>query len=79
MGIPAGSFGLCRLLSNLEAGALVRGPREGLLILACVAMWCLGEILLVEDWESHEGHAMPERLANIPVEYVFQPDAARQT
>jgi hypothetical protein len=41
-------------------------------------MWCPGEILLLENWESHLNHAMLERLANIPVEYVFQPDAARQ-
>ena len=37
------------------------------------------EILLSEHWEGYLDHAMLERLASIPIEFVFQPDAARET
>ena len=41
-------------------------------------MWRPVEILLFEHWESHLDLAMLERLASIPIEFVFPPDAARQ-
>lgn len=72
--VLAGSFGLRSLLSNFEERALVQGLREGLLILGWVAMWRPVEILLFERWESHLDHAMLERLASMPIEFVFQPD-----
>ena len=78
LGVLAGSFGLRGLLSNIEGRALVQGLGEGLLILGWVAMWRPVEILLFEHWESHLDHAMLERLATIPVGFVFQPDTARQ-
>lgn len=77
-GVLAGSFGLRSLLSNVEERALVQGLGEGLLILGWVAMWRPVEILLFEHWESHLDHAMLERLARIPIEFVFQPDAGRE-
>ena len=78
-GVLAASFGLRSLLSNVEGRALVQGLEEGLLILGWVAMWRPVEILLFEHWESHLDHAMLERLASIPLEFVFQPDTARDT
>jgi hypothetical protein len=78
LGVLAGSFGLRSLLSNVEGRALVQGLGEGLLILGWVAMWRPVEILLFEHWESHLDHAMLERLASIPIEFVFQPDAVRE-
>ena len=77
-GVLAGSFWLRSLLSDVERRTLVQGLSEGLLILGWVAMWRPVEILLFEHWESHLDHAMLERLASIPVEFVFQPDAARE-
>ena len=73
-GVLAASFGLRSLLGNLEGQALVQGLGEGLLILGWVAMWRPVEILLFEHWESHLDHAMLDRLASIPIEFVFQPD-----
>jgi hypothetical protein len=78
-GVLAGSFWLRSLLSAVKERPLVQGLSEGLLILGWVAMWRPVEILLFEHWESHLGHALLERLANIPVEFVFQPDTARET
>ncbi|MEX1185222.1 MAG: hypothetical protein WEA80_01360 [Gemmatimonadaceae bacterium] len=78
LGVLAGSFWLRSLLSAVEASTLVQGLGEGLLILGWVVMWRPVEILLWEHWESHLDHAMLERLASIPVEFVFQPDAERQ-
>lgn len=79
LGVLAGSLGLRSLLSNVEGRALVQGLEEGLLILGWVAMWRPVEILLFEHWESHLDHAMLKRLGSIPIEFVFQPDAARGT
>ena len=76
-GVLAGSFWLRSLLSDVERRTLVQGLSEGLLILGWVAMWRPVEILLFEHWESHLDHAMLERLASIPVEFVFQPHAAQ--
>lgn len=73
-GVLAASFGLRSLLGNLDGPALVQGLGEGLLILGWVAMWRPVEILLFEHWESHLDHAMLDRLASIPIEFVFQPD-----
>ena len=73
-GVLAASFGLRSLLGSLEERALVQGLGEGLLILGWVAMWRPVEILLFEHWESHLDHAMLDRLASIPIEFVFQPD-----
>ena len=79
LGVLAGSFGLRSLLSNVDGRTtLVQGLGEGLLILGWVAMWRPVEILLFEHWESHLDHAILERLASIPIEFVFQPDAAWQ-
>ena len=78
-GVLAGSFWLRSLLSGVTERPLVQGLSEGLLILGWVAMWRPVEILLFEHWESHLGHAMLDRLASIPVEFVFQPDAAHET
>ncbi len=77
LGVLAGSFGLRSLLRDVE-GTLIQGLEEGLLILGWVAMWRPVEILLFEHWESHLDHAMLERLASIPIKFVFQPDAGRQ-
>ena len=79
LGVLAGSLGLRSLLSNVEGRALVEGLEEGLLILGWVAMWRPVEILLFEHWESHLDHAMLQRLGSIPIEFGFQPDAARDT
>lgn len=76
-GVLAASFGLRSLLSNADGRPLVQGLGEGLLILGWVAMWRPVEILLFEHWESHLDHAMLDRLASIPIEFVFQADAAR--
>ena len=73
-GVLAASFGLRSLLGSLEGRALVQGLGEGLLILGWVAMWRPVEVLLFEHWESHLDHAMLDRLASIPIEFVFQPD-----
>jgi hypothetical protein len=78
LGVLAGSLGLRSLLSNVEGRALVQGLGEGLLILGWVAMWRPVEILLFEHWESHLDHARVERLASIPIEFVFEPDGAPQ-
>ena len=78
LGVLASSFGLRSLLSNIEEPAVIQGLGEGLLILGWVAMWRPVEILLWEHWESHLDHALLERLASVPVEFVFQPDAARE-
>lgn len=78
LGVLAGSFWLRSLLSAVEASTLVQGLGEGLLILGWVVMWRPVEILLWEHWESHLDHAMLKRLASIPVEFLFQPDADRQ-
>lgn len=78
LGVLAGSIGLRSLLSDIEGQPLVQGVGEGLLILGWVAMWRPVEILLFEHWESHLDHAMLERLASIPIEFVFQPDVERQ-
>ena len=78
LGVLAASLGLRSLLSNVEGRPLVQGLEEGLLILGWVAMWRPVEILLFEHWESHLDHAMLDRLASIPIEFVFQPDATRQ-
>ena len=78
LGVLAGSLGLRSLLSNVEGRPLVQGLQEGLLILGWVAMWRPVEILLFEHWESHLDHAMLDRLASIPIEFLFQPDATRQ-
>ena len=68
------TFGLRSLLSDVEGRTLVEGVEEGLLILGWVAMWRPVEILLFEHWESHLDHAVLERLASIPIEFVFNPD-----
>jgi hypothetical protein len=78
VGILGGSFWLRSVLSNTAGPALAQGLGEGLLILGWVAMWRPVEILLFEHWESHLDHVVLERLASIPVEFVFQPDAARE-
>lgn len=78
LGVLAGSLGLRGLLSDIEGRPLVQGLGEGLLILGWVAMWRPVEILLFEHWGSHLDHAMLKRLASIPIEFVFQPDADRQ-
>lgn len=78
LAVLAGSLGLRSLLSNVDGRPLVQGLEEGLLILGWVAMWRPVEILLFEHWESHLDHAMLERLASIPIEFVFQPDASPQ-
>lgn len=78
LGVLAASLGLRSLLSNVEGRPLVQGLEEGLLILGWVAMWRPVEILLFEHWESHLDHAMMERLASIPIGFVFQPDASRE-
>lgn len=78
LGVLAGSFWLRSLLSDVEASTLVQGLGEGLLILGWMVMWRPVEILLWEHWESHLDHAMLRRLASIPVEFLFQPDADRQ-
>ena len=41
-------------------------------------MWRPVEILLFEHWESHLDHASLERLASIPIDFVFQSDVAGQ-
>lgn len=74
LGVLAGSIGLRSLLSDIEGRPLVQGLGEGLLILGWVAMWRPVEILLFEHWESHLDHAMLERLASVPIEFVFRPD-----
>lgn len=74
LGVLAGTFGLRSLLSNVEGRTLVQGLGEGLLILGWVAMWRPVEILLFEHWESHLDHALLERLAGIPIEFVFYSD-----
>ena len=79
LGILGGSFWLRSLLSNIEGRALAQGLGEGLLILGWVAMWRPVEILLFEHWESHLDHVILERLASIPVEFVFRPDAGAVT
>ena len=79
LGVLATSFGLRSLLSNFDGRALAEGVGEGLLILGWVAMWRPIEILLFEHWEGHLDHAMLERLASIPIDFVFQPEAARET
>lgn len=56
---------------------LAEGLEEGLLILGWVMMWRPIDILLFEHWESHLGHATLRRLASIPIEFAFQPDADR--
>ena len=66
------------LLREIEGRALVQGIEEGLLILGWVAMWRPVEILLFEHWESHQDHAMLQRLASIPIEFVFLPGTSRQ-
>ena len=48
------------------------------MILGWVAMWRPVEILLFEHG-IHLDHAMLERLASIPIEFVFQPDASEET
>lgn len=73
LGVLAGSIGLRSLLGDFEGQPLVQGIGEGLLILGWVAMWRPVEILLFEHWESHLDHAVLERLASIPIEFVFQP------
>ena len=78
LAVLAGSFWLRSLLNDVKQRALVQGLGEGLLILGWVAMWRPVEILLFEHWESHLNHAMLERLASIPVEFVYQSDAARE-
>ncbi len=79
IGVLAGSFWLRSLLSRVEGPAVAQGLGEGLLILGWVAMWRPVEILLFEHWESHVGHATLERLASMPIEFVFQPDATMDT
>lgn len=78
LAILALSVGLRSLLRDAEGQALAQGLAEGLLILGWVAMWRPVEILLFEHWESHLDHAMLERLASIPVEFSFLPDAELQ-
>ena len=75
LGILAASFWL-RSLLNVRSRAPIQGLAEGLLILGWVSMWRPVEILLFEHWESHLDHAIVERLASIPLEFVFHPDAA---
>ena len=79
LGVLAGSFWLRSLLSDVQGRPLGQGLGEGLLILGWVAMWRPVEILLFEHWESHLDHAMLERLASVPIEFVFQPDASEET
>jgi hypothetical protein len=79
LGVLAGSFWLRSLLSGVQARPLAQGLGEGLLILGWVAMWRPVEILLFEHWESHLDHAVLERLASIPIEFVFQPDPSEET
>ena len=74
LGVLAGSFWLRSLLSAVEASTVVQGLGEGLLILGWVVMWRPVEILLFEHWESHLDHAVLERLASVPIEFVFRPD-----
>ena len=74
MAVLTVTFGLRNLLSDAEGRTLEEGLGEGLLILGWVAMWRPVEILLFEHWESHLDHKVPERLASIPMEFVFQPD-----
>jgi hypothetical protein len=71
------SVGLRSLLHDVEARALAQGLSEALLILSWVAMWRPVEILLFEHWESHLDHAVLDRLAGIPVEFVILPVAVR--
>ena len=78
LGVLAGSIWLRSLLRDVAGRALVQGLEEGLLILGWVAMWRPVEILLFEHWESHLDHATLERLASIPIECVFQPEAAQE-
>lgn len=78
LGVLAASLWLRSMLSNVQGDALAQGIGEGLLILGWVAMWRPVEILLFEHWESHLDHAMLERLANIPIEFVFQPERSRK-
>lgn len=78
LGVLAASLGLRSLLSEVEGQTLVQGIGEGLLILGWVAMWRPIEILLFEHWESHLDHAILERLASIPIEFVFQPEEPGQ-
>lgn len=77
LGVLAGSFWLRGLLSGIEGQTLAQGLGEGLLILGWVAMWRPVEILLFEHWESHLDHATLERLASVPIAFVFRPDAAQ--
>ena len=76
LGVLGGSIWLRSLLSNIAGRALAQGLGEGLLILGWVAMWRPVEILLFEHWESHSDHTILERLASIPIEFAFRPDAA---
>ena len=78
LGVLAGSIWLRSLLRDIEGRALVQGIEEGLLILGWVAMWRPVEILLFEHWESHQDHAMLQRLASIPIEFVFPSGTSRQ-
>lgn len=71
VGVLAGSFWLRSLLSDVPSRALVQGLEEGLLILGWVAMWRPVEILLFERWESHPDHTRLEKLASMPIEFVF--------
>jgi hypothetical protein len=72
--ILAASARLRNLLGDVEGRGLAVGLAEGLLILGWVAMWRPIEILLYEHWESHLDHAVLDRLASIPVEFLILPD-----
>ena len=77
LAVLAGNVVLRSLLRDVEGRMLAEGLEEGLLILGWVLMWRPIDILLFEHWESHLGHATLRRLATIPIEFVFQPDADR--
>lgn len=79
LGILAGSVWLRIQLSTFGGRALVQGLGEGLLIFGWVAMWRPVEILLFEHWESHLDHGVLERLATIPVAFVFEPDGTPES
>ena len=76
LAILGAAIAIRSLLRGVEGSALAQGLGEGLLILGWVAMWRPVDILLFEHWESHLDHAMLDRLARIPVEFSFRPDAA---
>ncbi len=71
-------LGFCLTLRGLlgdDHGALGASVAEGLLILGWVALWRPVEVLIYERWEIRQKHQTLERLAGIPVEFAFVPDA----